>query len=281
MGLLTLEAGANDVQALISCVRRVADIWNESRAVDFGFRLMVGEDESRNACEIGTRILGKFFADPPSAFKRTAAVLVIGRLFPFIGPAPEPRRVEDYHRWMARIMFLLMPSVLASIKVKLTPCTPPRTESFVRLPRFKKWPSRHVRAEFMEWMTSLDSFPWLAVSGREGAGHFADPRFTSMCPWLTQRPTQDELQAVVSDKRLERIASWMTNLPSKEDLQDFYDQRLARMIMATSLIIENAYYCMECQPDEKDRRLVRNQCYTCIEKIGTDLDLTFEHWIIE
>ena len=281
MGLLTITDGADDVAALTARAKDVALLWNKTRAVDHGFKLVVGTDETAEACKIGSRVLKKHFSDPPSAFKRTAAVLVIGRLFPFIGPTPEPSPIQNYHRWMARIMSLLMPSILASVKVRLTPCLPPRKENFTRIPPFTKWPSQHVKAEFLEWMTSLDSFPWLTESGPDGFQLLADPRFVSIFPWLTHPPTDEEKQAIVAEKRLARFASWITNLPTTNDIQEFSDQRLARMIMATSLIIENAYYCAECMPPKGENKHVRTQCYTCIERIATDLDLTFQNWLVE
>jgi len=281
MGLLTLKDGPDDVHALIARAADIATIWNESRAVEHGFHLQVGEKEAANACEIGSRVLKTHFSDPPSAFKRTAAVLVIGRLFPFIGLDPVPYSLPTYHKWMARIMHLMMPSVLASIKVRLTPCEHPRREQFRTLPPFTAWPSPHVKAEFLEWLTSLDSFPWLAPVTSDGSQGNADPPSGNIFPWLANPPTTEEMTVLVAEKRLARVCSWLTNLPTSEAIRDFSDQRLARMVMATSLIIENAYYCSERLPQKADPNHVCYQCYTCIEKIATDLDLTFQNWIVE
>jgi len=236
MGLMTITDGEEDVAALYNLGLDLAAQWNESAAgseMGYGFQVQSVEDDCKKVCTIGTRVLKDYFSDPPSAFKRTAAVIVLGRLFPFIGFIPERSDASDEHRWLARLMVTMVPVALRSIKVSVVPCQFPHTPINVTLKGFKQWPSVHVKAEFIEWMSSLDSLPDLTDAGlKEGDAKVAD-------------------------------------------------QRLARMIMAASLIIENAYYCMECAPAIPTAEQLRTKCFPCIEKISTSIDLVYEKLMIE
>jgi hypothetical protein len=236
MGLLTLADGAEDAAALFSLGIDLATQWNESAAgspdVGYGFKILSVQDDCETVCALGTRVLKAYFSDPPSAFKRVAAVIVIGRLFPFIGFDPERANESESHRWLARLMVTMVPLVLRSIDTTVTPCHLPRKSQTVTLKGFKRWPSVHVKAEFIEWMSSLDSLPDIVAT---------------------------------AERKGDIIA----------------DQRLARMIMAASLIIENAYYCMECAPATPTDDQIRTKCLPCIEKISTDIDLMYEGVMLE
>ena len=224
MGLLDDSGADRDYEVLLDVAWGVAELWN-----NFGgpqkhhFVLRIGENELRECCRRGDEILiqSRRFPNPPSPFKRVAALVVLARLFPFFELDP----ATEYHQeqiWLSRLSALLIPGAISVLEVNLSedPANPKWTPG-----KWNGFASPHYKIEFIKFIQWLDNFDWL-VLGTEGE------------KW----------------KQTKR-------------------ERLARMVMAVSLIIEANYYIGETGPPKPE--YLRGKCKLCI-KPADSVDLTYD-----
>lgn len=213
MGLL-VDGDVNcDVNAVASVARRVVYNWNTHGGPSHGFSITWGREQIQQCCERAATIFqGKCFPSTPGPFKRVAALIVLGRLNPFIGFSPPLQVQVDDNRWLSRIMALFIPITLSRLKLNIANAAEP--SRCVWLDKFSGFPSAHTKLDFINWLTWLDSMNW----SKNGA------------------------DAV------------------RMEFTEFPDQRLARMILATSLILEGYYYCMEGLPQRPLPDLIRGKC---------------------
>ena len=213
MGLLVDDDINKDVDAVASIARRIAFNWNTYGGYHHGFTIKWGEAQIKQCCERASEIFqGTCFPLTPGPFKRVAALIVLGRLNPFIAFDPELKITTDDNRWLSRIMALFIPVTLSRLTLNIAPhIGPPR---WVHLDKFHGFPSAHTKVDFLNWLTWLDSMNW----SKNGADAM------------------------------------------KVEFTDFPNQRLARMILSTSLILEGYYYCMEGLPEQPLPGHIRGKC---------------------
>lgn len=181
MGLLTVHSGEQDYIALSKLTRQVLDKWNAAagRMVPAA-KLEVGFNRLVEVCDYGTVLLEQHFSNPPSAFKRVAALIVLGRLHPFLTfdpPQPLPVRTK----FLPRAMMLFLPIGLRAQMVERTPGSPtPLTAKF-------RFPSNHYLLDFVKWLRTLEApEPWPDAMSSKGAGRILfDQRRLVRMVWAT------------------------------------------------------------------------------------------------
>ena len=192
MGLLSSDSGEKDLSAAEFAATGIQGWWNGKQSPVYGFKLALYRKSLQNCCDIGARLFGSnYFANPPGPFKRAAAFIVIGRLFPFFQFVPmvngPPMDKRERHAWLSRMMALAIPSVLERTRSEIG-------GKWIALNKWNGFPSLHYKLEFLAWFRWLDGFEQYKA---QFAAH---------------------------------------------DWDAFCQKRLARMVMATSLMIESCYY---------------------------------------
>jgi len=149
----------HDYRAVEFVTQRVARQWNEYGGKDHGFSLIVSKERLRASCDKAHQILSPpRFPVPPGPFKRVAALLILGRLYPFFGLRPRPLSDEVHDQWLARVLAMLIPATLISLEVNLS--THGDTTRWVRLDHWSGFPSPHFKLEFITFVQWLDSYDW-------------------------------------------------------------------------------------------------------------------------
>jgi len=167
MGLLTPDSGQPDRDLLLAIATGVAEYWNEFGGIENGFRLVVGEAELAACCARGQQIFEETFPEP-SPFKRVAALLVLGRLYPFFGLSKVNSEdfqeanlsTESHNQWIARVMALMIKPTLAALEINLGHAG---RDNWVSLNKWNGYPSPHFKMEFIEFLQWLDNHGWPQV----------------------------------------------------------------------------------------------------------------------
>ncbi len=162
MGLLTIKTGQEDYDAVEFVAEQVAILWNDFGGQDHGFRVVVSKADIKKICDKSNEVLTKFFPTPPSPFKRVAALLVFGRLYPFFGFEPRQISSDLHDKWLSRILALLIPATLPNLEVNLS-SQPSKTEKWVRLNNWTGFPSAHFKIEFLLFLEWLQNHHWPAI----------------------------------------------------------------------------------------------------------------------
>lgn len=217
MGILTIGSEKDDLQAIEDIAEDVASLWNEHGGKEFGFGVAYDLDRIRQCREKAVPILDTYFPNPPGPFKRVAALLVFGRLYPFFYFTNKLTQ-KQHQEWLSRIVALTLPVAIRTQKVNLS--NHPDAPRWVPLDSWRGFPSVHYKLEFLGFIGWLDGFQWL----------------------LARIPATDQKMVI--------------------------DNRLARMTLALSLIIEGCYYFGTEVPLEKDGPVRSNS--TCVTP-GADL----------
>lgn len=153
MGLLAVDQ-QEDVNLVLDITEAVASWWNQHKRAEWGFGICGVLERTQICCEKGHRLLGlDHFAENPSPFKRVAAFLVLGRLFPFIefefDSADGGFTDEERHAWTVRFMALMIAPALRKSIVD------PGNANHV-LKEWDEFPSLHYLLEFFAWLRWLD-----------------------------------------------------------------------------------------------------------------------------
>jgi hypothetical protein len=243
MGLLVSGNLEEDKKAIIRVADRVSILWNEHGGEEFGFKIRHGSDQieycSRRACEI----LRRHFPDPPGPFKRVAALLVFGRLYPFFEFDPPRRSDQENEEWLARIVALMLPVSLRLLHADIS--SKKEVQTLKSMDAWKGFPSVHYKVEFLAFMQWLDNLEW-----------FSD----------------------CLDGLPENV---ITEVKQRMRMDEVIDNRLARMILATSLIIEACYYGSEILPKQSDQAHLRGKCLGCIDPKGDTTALSYDARLFE
>src|ERR1039458_10359911 len=118
MGLLVAGNADSDKQAITRVADRVAILWNDYGGKGFGFEIRHGVEQIEICSKMATGIFKEFFPDPPGPFKRVAALLVFGRLYPFFEFVPARASTQEKEEWLARIVALMLPVSLRLLHVE-------------------------------------------------------------------------------------------------------------------------------------------------------------------
>ena len=158
-GLLYELQGDQDYEKAFFVADVVCEMWNKSCSHINGITLQASRADLIKCCDIGSELfLGDSFPDIPGPYKRIAAFLVIGRLYPFFIPTYEKSLGEitrdEQTQWMTRFMSLTIPIIFDRMTVDLG-------EGPVPLPKWKGFPSAHYRLEFFSLLRWLDNMEWL------------------------------------------------------------------------------------------------------------------------
>ena len=159
MGLLVTSDGEKDFKAIERVAKTVAGLWNEYGGQDHGFQIVYGTDEIEACSTHASSIFKRFFPDPPGPFKRVAALLVFGRLFPFFAfnpPRPSPVEREE---WLSRVVALMLPVALRLIRADIA--SHPGATTWKSIDAWKGFPSVHYKIEFLAFLQWLDNFDWV------------------------------------------------------------------------------------------------------------------------
>lgn len=243
MGLLVSGSLEADKQAITRVADRVAILWNDYGGHDFGFKIQHGEDQIEFCSKRATSIFEKYFPDPPGPFKRVAALLVFGRLYPFFEFIPSRRSSQDDEEWLARIVALMIPVSLRLLYADVSATKDAHT--YKAIDAWKGFPSIHYKVEFLAFIQWLDNLEW-AVKRLDGLE-----------------------ENVIADVK-ERMK-----------MDEVINSRLARMILATSLIIEACYYGSETLPQQPEQSNLRGKCLGCIDPEGDTTALSYDGRLFE
>jgi len=228
MGLLSSINGPPDWAYTVYAADCVAEDWNASLANIHGFKLFVNHPSIVAACQQANDLFSSgLFPAQPGPFKRAAAFVIMGRLYPFYlfkGELADEISKDEHQRaqWLARLMALSIPAVLSMTQVKIG-------ENRVILNDWQGFPSPHYKLEFVAWLRWLDNFD----------------RYKKMF-----------LQA--------------------KEWQTFSMERLARMVMSTSLMIEACYYI---NPNAPRANSIQSKVTDCLSSLDEDqtLDLIYDY----
>jgi hypothetical protein len=231
MGMLDDRGGEHDYQAVFDVAWSISQLWNNFGGEQHGFKIKVGKAQIKECCRIGDDLLiqSKKFPNPPSPFKRVAALIVTAKLFPFYQQEPSPLSPAIKQIWLSRIVALLIPGALSVLEVNVS-----NDEKYPKMKTLDNWngfASPHYKIEFLKWVQWLDGFDWLNVQG--------------------DREMWDQLNK----------------------------DRMARMIMATSLIIEANYYIGETGPPQAEH--LRGKCKLCLKNQSDLTPLTYDAEIFD
>lgn len=232
MGLLVTSDGKDDFEAIGRVAGTVANVWNEyGGKSDFGFSVEFGTEQIEECSKKASTIFKEFFPNPPGPFKRVAALLVFGRLYPFFGFKPARASEIENEEWLSRIVVMMLPVALRLLRADIS--THPKAQSWKSINAWKGFPSVHYKIEFLAFMQWLDNFQWLPDS------------LEGLPPAV--------IEEVKRRLKLEKMTS----------------NRLARMILATSLIIEACYYASEGLLAQANQEHLRGKCVGCIDPGAT------------
>jgi hypothetical protein len=154
MGLLSTQSGSLDVQHAQLIADCVAEDWNSVQKDLYGIMLWINPHGIKKCCQIGTQLFENgFFPPQPGPFKRVAAFVVLGRLYPFFKMTGReaPQTEHERQAWLARFMGLLVPAALRTMKVFIN-------NKWTTLEGWKGFPSPHYKLEFLAWLRWLDHF---------------------------------------------------------------------------------------------------------------------------
>ena len=169
MGLLSAESGEKDLAFAFRTAVEIQRWWNEKQAGSYGFELALYKQSVAHCCELVTRLFdGNYFSNPPGPFKRAAAFVVIGRLYPFFQMVPVEeipteqlahvllQMARERHAWLARFMTLAIPAILRRTKAQIGD-----DDEWKVLSDWNGFPSLHYKLEFLawlRWLETLDNF---------------------------------------------------------------------------------------------------------------------------
>lgn len=222
-----------DWAALRRIAKQVARLWDEGGGGQHGFDLSIGERELRNCCSKGSTLLETYFSNPPSPFKRVAALVVLARLSPFIGDT-RGSKVGQQNGWRALVAALLIPSALRAMKVNIAEQS--EAQNWIVLDKWKGFPSAHVKVEFLAWLEWLDPFQNIGLPDKVPA----------------------------------------------ETWESMLNDRLARMILATSLMLENMYYLNEAQVNaQSGAACLLGQCRRCMQGVTNLTGVTYDSMLVD
>jgi hypothetical protein len=161
MGLLAINSGQTDVEAVLDVADQVATLWNDYGGTEHGFSLLVGQDAVMRVCEKGDFFLKKYFSKTclPGPFKRTATLVVLGRLYPFFEMRPSRTTFLSTGKWLPRIVALMIPGALRSLRFNAA--DNPAIPKWKPLDKWRGFPSAHYKLDFMSWVESMDSMEWI------------------------------------------------------------------------------------------------------------------------
>ncbi len=227
IGFLTPDE-RDDLSILLTTADTIAARWH-LKGEGYGFKVSVNHNSAIRACDLGRRLFStQFFPEQPGSFKRVAAFLVIGRLYPFFEFSGEKMPAEAKHGWLSRLMALSIPMMLCQMKADLHHGSEPWTI----LNKWKKFPSKHYKLEFLAWLKWLDC--------------------------------------------MERYKTALAT-----DWQEVHIRRLARMVMACSLIIEAAYYLNQSEIPSDGLQHHSGNCLSKPLTADQMLDLSYHERLME
>lgn len=157
MGLLDTQSGQPDVDRAVGVAASVCGIWNTRCGSGWGFQLKAHVPDIRVVCNLGGELLrtNKYFPTEPGPFKRAAAFLVFGRLYPFYstnnGEGTGFSETER-HNWNTRFLVLSIGPVLRQTHLMLD------GQPHHIMQGWKGFPSLHYLLEFLVWLRWLDDF---------------------------------------------------------------------------------------------------------------------------
>lgn len=215
MGLIASATGVQDYNAVRSIASEVARLWNENGGDSYGFTIEVGKNNIQRCCDHGAELLRRFCPNgkEPGPFKRVATLVVLSRLEPFFQLNPQKTGIEK-NQWLSRISALLIPPSLKGLRVDVS--NGGKIKVWERLDHWRGFPSPHYKADFLAWLSWMDTLCWLDAEFHE--------------------PEQK--------KKWHKI---------KQD-------RIARMILVTALILEACYYCGEKDAGVPPRSQICGKC---------------------
>jgi hypothetical protein len=152
MGLLASSDGDVDLRSALVVIDVVCSIWNEKGAPIYGIELRAQEAAVIGCCKKGESLFKSgVFPSQPGPFKRAAAFLILGRLYPFfvMSGANAPNNDRESQAWLARFMALTIPAVLSQTRVQVD-------SGWVVLKDWRGFPSPHYQLEFLAWLRWLD-----------------------------------------------------------------------------------------------------------------------------
>ena len=225
MGLIASATGQPDYLAVRSIANEVARLWNENGGDSHGFTIEVGRNNIQKCCDHGAELLRRFCpkGKEPGPFKRVATLVVLSRLEPFFQFVPAKSGVEK-NQWLARISALMIPAGLKGLRVDVS--NGAKIKVWEKLDHWRGFPSPHYKADFLAWLSWMDTLCWLDTEFREAE----------------------------QKKKWDKI---------KQD-------RIARMILVTALILEACYYCGEKDAGVPQRNQICGKCRSYL----ADPDLT-------
>jgi hypothetical protein len=221
MGLFS-DSAEQDQGIALRSADVIADQWNRHAASIYGFQVFIRSKKISQLCQVGARLFenGDVFPRQPGPFKRTAAFLVLGRLYPFFQFSGKPEHLpkgDEVVAWTVRLLALTIPVILRQLTVQLNGTTQ-------TLHEWKGFPSPHYQLEFFALLRWLDN-------GEE---------YETLFPADT----------------------WAR----------FSFHRQARMVMATSLMLEASYYL-----NGQETTQVQSQVSRCLTNLSDEqqLDLIY------
>lgn len=163
MGLFSASSGYNreDLKIALEAMSGVVGWWNTDHCDLYGFKIKLWAGSVEECCQKGSWLFDEnpfYFAQPPGPFKRIAAFLVLGCLYPFIsfeqnGIPPMKRDgfpCNDYEKrvWRVRLLLQALPHLFARLKLRVN-------GSWDHV-SWQGFPSAHYELEFMNWLKWLD-----------------------------------------------------------------------------------------------------------------------------
>jgi hypothetical protein len=165
MGLLDDRGGTYDSDAVFDVAWGIAQLWNNFGGEQHAFKIKVGKAQIKECCRLGHDLLiqSKKFPNPPSPFKRVAALVVTAKLFPFYELVPSPHSQAVKQIWLARIVALLIPGALSILEVNISDNE--KRPDLKPLDNWNGFASPHYKIEFLKWLQWLDRLEWVTVQG--------------------------------------------------------------------------------------------------------------------
>ena len=155
MGLLTLKQGQEDYLKSHAIAASVSGLWNAHCSGIWGYDLHWHVPNINQCCDLGDKLFRSgFFPEGPGPFKRTAAYLVLGKLYPFysiqVRAGLDPLSPDEKQAWLTRFLILSVPAILRQITIDIEGNTIPMNA-------WKGFPSLHFQLEFLTWLRWLET----------------------------------------------------------------------------------------------------------------------------
>ena len=223
MGLLTIADGSADVNKALDIANTVAVLWNDYGGQDNGFAVSVGKAEVRQCCGVGGAILSKFFGDHCNPGPfKRVACFVVISRLFPFFSLSKPPITGTTIQWHSRLSALLIPATLRVLHVNVSTAKDPDSAPI--------WKTLSNWKYFPSAHLKLDFLAWLA--------------------WMDL---------------LDRVQPYL-HPPENVDPEKYWveirENRLARMILVTALMLESFYYCGEGLPAEPGPDHIRGKCLT-------------------